>query len=72
MDCGVEVEVSKVLVVVMGGGVVVVDIRQLQALEMSWEGLISGTAEDRRGWLDLQRGRRSRCRLVLFWCFWGG
>lgn len=36
MDCGVQVEVSKVLlllvVVVMGGGVVVV--RQLQALEM--------------------------------------
>ena len=32
MDCGVQVEVSKVVVVVMGGGVVVV--RQLHALEM--------------------------------------
>lgn len=32
IDCGVQVEVSKVLVVVIGGGVVVV--RQLQALEM--------------------------------------
>lgn len=36
MDCGVQVEVSKVLVVVMGGGVAVVAVvvRQLQALEM--------------------------------------
>lgn len=38
MDCGVQVEVSKLLlavVVVMGGGVVLV--RQLQALEMRWK-----------------------------------
>lgn len=37
MDCGVQVEVSKVLlaVVVMMGGAVVV-VRQLQALEMRW------------------------------------
>ena len=35
MDCGVQVEVSKVLLVVMGGGVVVV--RQLHALEMRCE-----------------------------------
>ena len=32
MDCGVQVEVSKVLVEVTGGGVVVV-VKQLQALE---------------------------------------
>lgn len=38
MDCGVQVEVSKVLlaVVVMTGGAVVV-VRQLQALEMREE-----------------------------------
>ena len=34
MDCGVQVEVSKVLVEVTGGGVVVVVVvKQLQALE---------------------------------------
>ena len=55
MDCGVQVEVSKVLVVVTGGGVVVVVVRQLQALEMRCGkrglGLRSGTFGGMRdGW----------------------
>lgn len=71
MDCGVQVEVSKVLVVVMGGGVVVVVVRQLQALEMRWEGVLVGLSEGLEGVrLHLRRGRRLRCRLVLSWCCW--
>ena len=67
MDWGVQVEVAKVLVVVIGGGVVV---RQLQALEMrcvdvgqmeAWEGRGAGR-------LALRMGRRLRYRLGLFWC----
>ena len=70
MDCGVQVEVSKVLlllvVVVMGGGVVVV--RQLQALEMRWWGGLVGWERVYEGGLGLRKGRRLRCRLVRFWC----
>lgn len=69
MDCGVQVEVSKVLLllgVVMGGGVVVV--RQLQALEMRWCGGLVGWERVYEGGLDLRKGRRLRCRLVRFWC----
>lgn len=72
MDCGVQVEVSKVLVltvVVMGGGVVV--IRQLQALEMRWRGGSVGRWKSYGEGVELRRSRRLRCRLGLSWCFWG-
>ena len=71
MDCGVQVEVSKVLVlavVVMGGGVVVV--RQLQALEMRWRGRLVGCWESDWEGMESRRSRRLRCRLGLSWCFW--
>ena len=72
MDCGVQVEVSKVLVVVTGGGVVVVVVRQLQALERRCgEGGLVLRFEMCGGLRiegDLPRGRRLRCRLVLSWC----
>ena len=70
MDCGVQVEVSKVLVVVVTGGGVVV-VRQLQALEMRWKAGQRGGWGWRGGGVDLPTNRMLRCRLALFWCCQG-
>lgn len=81
MDCGVQVEVSKVLLlvgVVVGVVMVVVVVRQLQALEMRWWGDVSWAfggfmqAWEYGGGEVLQKSRRLRYRLVLSWycCGW--
>lgn len=69
-----QVEGLKVLVVVTGGGGLVVVVRQLQALEMRYRIRVLvgrlGLSWMRDLWAgDLPRGRRSRCRLGLFWCW---
>lgn len=72
MDCGVQVEVSKVLLLLLLLGVVVVVVfRQLQALEMRWRGGVSWAFGGFMQAWRYGRGYRRAAGCDTAWCCLG-